>query len=351
MTATTTTTRPMLAALLALLNCFFSGSGCSEPCRPRIAQVLPGLGLVRVVNDCEGPVDWQPLQLCAGLDTYAKACASLDPGKAIDAGACIDVAVKMPDAPEGAFGVGIFTVGKNVATAPPVDSAIWGGANASMLDETGHVGAPLVPAIEQGKALTRGANGWYMIDKRGDPTACEVFGHVITVQQKSCAPQLVEVHPGPGAFFKVALPPECPAVDLGEHGLMWGGADLQHGMPLPERLLFSGDCAVFGDPPSTAANGWPQWQWPGLDPLAPSTIAPVPTGTYGVGVAAVTTGGKTSSGVVYSGEIGNLPDWPNLDPHVGAVPPGKSLRWTGATWIAAPASPNNCPRWDVQAAI
>lgn len=346
MTATTRTAPAMLATLLALLQCYLTG--CAEPCRPRVVQVSPELGMVRISNDCAGPIDLAPVVLCHGSEKYGS-CVSIAQAEAVPAGACIDAKIKMPAAPAGAFGVALFNKDENPVTGAPIDVAIWG-TEKTLHDEHGLVAEPAVAEIDAAHALTRGECGWYLAESRAEMSPCATWGHVITAE-KVCVPQLVEVHPGPAPYFKVSMPPECPAAQLGDYSVAWGGLNLQHALPLPERLLVGGDCVVVGDPVSSVLNGFAQWDWSHLEPLQISATAPVPTGADGVGLAAVSHGGKMTSGVLYSGQIGKLPTWPALGKHVGGVPAGQSLRWTGAAWEVAPPAANQCPRWDVEASI
>jgi hypothetical protein len=338
--AATMTTTPMLPliASIPLLIC-----GC-DPCEPKIVQVLPDLGIVRVSNDCYTEVDFAPLELCHGQASYAESCASLDTGALVPAGACMDIKVDLPLAPTASFGIAVFHADQNKLIEAPIDNAVWGLSNNTLLDASGDVAVPAMAAILADAGMTRGEDGWYSVPAGPSGIACATWAHVITLEETACVPRLVEVHPGPSPFLKIAMPPGCPAKSLEGFAVAWGGKSLSHVAKLPASKLIGGDCLVVGDEVSDSDNGWAQWAW---SHLAPSEIGSIPSGANGPAMAALLWGGEANSGVVFGAVSGQPPTWPNLDNLNEAVPSGRSIRWDGKVWSVAPTAANQCPRWHV----
>lgn len=166
------TARPML--LLALLKCILAG-GCAEPCRPQIVEVVPSSRLVRVMNDCAGPVDLEPVLVCYGAENYTAGCVPLDPGMAVGASECVDVTLAAPPAPVPAYGIGLFSKGDDLNTDAPIDAVIWGEPNKGLRGSDGALGVPVVDAVPAGMLLMRTWGDW-SVEPVATPSPCEPLG-------------------------------------------------------------------------------------------------------------------------------------------------------------------------------
>jgi len=330
------------AALILLAT----ASAC-DPCEIKIVQLSTNLGKVRVSNDCPVPLDMSDKMLCSGQGGKYEKCVPLAGEAPIEAGACVDIAVNLGkiSTPEAAAAVAVFRNGQDKVAEAPLDAVAWGFAPLYKGDG-GSKMSPEVTALTVAKSLTRGHEGWYNVDSGPVMTACATWGHIIEPGKRVCLPRLVEVHPGPNSFLKIAMPEGCPDQDLSEFHLAWGTDGLHQAVALPAKSLAGGECLTVGGPESTWENGWAQWDWDMLEPVDFNEIELIEDGSSGLAsMAALLWGGEANNGVIWGGSLGQIKTWPNLDSVMTVVPGGRSLRWDGSTWAIQPMSANQCPRW------
>lgn len=335
----------LTAAILALTTVLLPAC---DPCELRIVQASPHLGLVRVHNDCPAAIASDDKVLCAGSGGGYETCIPLgDEDAPLEAGACVDIPVELFGMmqPAGAASLGVFTVDQDPATSVPRDQVAWG-TKALYLGDAGAKTAPVVESLTVAKSLTRGEEGWYEVDSGPVMTACGTWSHTISPGKRVCLPRIVEVHPGPHAFFKVAMPAGCPEKDMSEFHIAWGAESLVEAIPLPAKSLTGDECLTVGGPKSTSVNGWAQWGWDMLEPIDLAAIEPITDGKTSVQMAGLLWGGEANNGIIWgTSEVPGALKWPNLDALPIVVPPGRSLRWDGGSWAIGPTSANQCPRW------
>lgn len=318
-------------------------AGCDVPCGVEIVQADVTRSAVRVRNTCEGEIDSSPLVLCSG-PSYSDDCTPFP--QTMKAGECVEFPVwDLPQEYKGAFGVGIFQLGKDPQVTPPIDNLIIGSENTSLVDPDGVIRKPDALSITFGYSLTLARYGWwYPIPSTPQPISCFTWAHTIKVSEtSSCDPQLVEVHPGDGtSYLKLSLRPYCDDVDLSELRVGYGVNEVESTLPLPSGTLAAGTQLVVGNPHSSDKNGYPQWSWPGMS-AGSVKVADLESPA---GIVVLYRDKQIVSGVAWgaSSMLGVQ--------HADAPTPGRSLVWTGdedwfEQWKMAPSSPNQLPRWHV----